>query len=310
MKQAKFYEGKSLTGVLFLLFIFVSCTNHSNYKNTVSEILIDSIEGNKINDVVSEAKPIVDSIDIDSTAISNIKFCISQIEFNNRKKAFLNAHPNLGNLKIASINGYFYNDSLAGIEIISVRQDAFRNNSKDFVGWEDLFKQKYRGRYDFNTNGYDTSVKNIFVTDVSPKNTPSNDFKELLEKRYSKLSYKTHLPDIKFSGNVEGMMYIGQAFENVKSSRGQQLHERMNREIAEAHGDYFSPTTSIYQKYYDQIRDEANRNIEAHNNSIMNSPSWSIIRIIFKPLKKKYYDDIEKDKKQKKEHNLKDVGII
>lgn len=296
---------RSFLYLSIILLTLVSCKN-TYTNNTADEIEVDTI----YIDEYTEPSPKVDSVDIDSTAISNIKFCISINEFNSRKKTFLNTHPNLGNLKIASINGFFYNDSLAGIEIISVQQNAFRNNSNDFVGWEDLFKEKYRGRYDFVTSGYETSVKNIFVTDFSSQNTPSKTLKELMERKYPRLSYKANLPDIKFSDNVEGMMYTGLAFDNVKSSRGQQLYERMNREIAEVHDDYFSPTTPIYQRYYDQIREEANRNIEAHNNRIKDSPSWSIVRIIFKPLKDKYYEDIEENKKQQKTEHLKDTDII
>lgn len=292
--------------IIILIFVLVSCKN-SDTNNTTIETVPDTIV---IEEEYQNPSPQVDSVDIDSTAISNIKFCISPNEFNNRKKTFLNSHPNLGNLKIASINGFFYNDSLAGIEVISVQQNAFRNNSNDFVGWEDLFRKKYRGRYDFETSGYETSVKSIFVTDFSSQNSSSKTFKELIERKYPKLSYKSHLPDITFRDDVEGMMYIGSAFDNVKSSRGRQLYERMNREIADVHGDYFSPTTPIYQRYYEQIRDEANRNIDAHNNSVKNSPSWSIVRILFKPLKNKYYNDIEKRKKHEKSEHFKDTEII
>ena len=296
---------RSFLYLLIILLTIVSCKN-TYTNNTADEIEVETI----YIDEYTEPSSRLDSVDSDSTAISDIKFCISTNEFNSRKKTFLSTHPNLGTLKIASINGFFYNDSLAGIEIISVQQNAFRNNSNDFVGWEDLFKEKYRERYDFVTREYETYVKNIFVTDFSSQSTPSKTLKELMEKEYSILSYKAALPDIKFSDNVEGMMYTGFAFDNVKSSRGQQLYERMNREIAEVHDDYFSPTTPIYQRYYDQIREEANKNIQAHNNRIKDSPSWSIVRIIFKPLKDKYYEGIEENKKLQKSEHLKDTNII
>lgn len=168
---------RSFLFLSIILLTIVSCKN-TYTNNTADEIEVDTI----YIDEYTEPSSRVDSVDIDSTAISNIKFCISINEFNSRKKTFLNTHPNLGTLKIASINGFFYNDSLAGIEIISVQQNAFRNNSNDFVGWEDLFKEKYRGRYDFVTREYETYVKNIFVTDFSSQSTPSKTFKELMEK--------------------------------------------------------------------------------------------------------------------------------
>lgn len=296
--------------ILYLLFVFlalVSCNTNPNKTANAPASVPDTIVIEGDNQGPSSQ---IDSVDTDSTAISNIKFCISSNEFNNRKKTFLNKHPNLGHFKIAAINGFFYNDSLVGIEIISAQQNAFRNTSNDFVGWEDLFKEKYRERYDPLTGGYETSVKIIFVTDFCSQHKSSNTLNELMDREYPILTYKAHLPNIKFKDNVQGMLYASLAFENVKSSRGQRLYERMNRELADVHGDYLSPTTPIYQRYYEEIRDEANRNIETYNNSIKDSPSWSIIRIIFKPFKNKYYEDIEKNREQNDLENFKDVDII
>lgn len=199
---------------------------------------------------------------------------------------------------------------MAGIEIISVQQNAFRNQSNEFIGWEDLIKKKYHGKYDFRTREYETSVKNIYVTDVSSQNNPSSDIKELFARKYQRLYFKRHLPDITFSNNVEGMMYTGEAFNSTTSKRAAQLYERMNREISDNTGNYYSSTTTIYQIYYEKIRNEANANIETHNNHIKNNPSWSIIRIVFKPLRDQYYNQIEQSKKHSKSEALKDADLI
>lgn len=94
---------RSILYIIFLDFVLVSCKN-SYTNNTTNVTIPDTVV---IEEEYHELSPQVDSVDIDSTAISNIKFCISHDEFYNRKKTFLNSHPNLGNLKIASINGFF-----------------------------------------------------------------------------------------------------------------------------------------------------------------------------------------------------------
>lgn len=334
---------RSIIFIFFVVLVLSSCKSSRNWD--MSEVP-DSIPVEIVEvEVECESQwtaSQIDSLRTDMTAIADIKFGMSQFEFNKKSKSFLSTHPKLGNLKIASFRGYFYKDSLAGIEIISVQQDAIRNSPNSFYGWEDLIKQKYGSygcepsvfgvhanknnvvsasakQYSFQrskeiseyiSSGYETPMKIIFVTDFSAENHPVKDLRALFENGFSKIRYKTYLPDITFKNEFEGWMYTSEAFESIKSKNGMQLYDRMNREIEDTREDRLSPKVRIYQKYYDQIREEANINILSHNRKVKDSNTYSIIRIIFKPHREMYYQDLEDQDEQQKLQNIKDLELI
>ena len=302
---------------LFLIgfvFVYTIHTEKSHSMNYTKHEPINSIDHTKNfslqdNETQTYSTKVNDSENrityIDSIAIGDIKFCISEIKFNRLKKTFLNAHPTLGGLKIYSFKGFFYNGQLAAIELISVKQSIFANNSyyRDDNGWKNLVSKKYNGLYHSNTESYETNSKSIFVTDICATSSSANNYSELLNRKYETLHRCSYSPNILFKDNIEAMMYTGYAFELTTSSRSEKLKEEMEMEIAEARGNSITPTAPIYQRYYSLIRDEANHNAKSHNDKIKNAPSYSVIRIIFKPLKDVYDYDIEiKNSLQKLEY--------
>lgn len=238
----------------------------------------------------------VDTFDIDSTAIADIVFGISIKEFNSKKEAFLVDHPIIGDLRIQYLNGFFYNGQLAGIEIISEKQDIFKTGEYS-RGWKTLYDKKY-------LNHYETSVKSIRVTDVCKSPIPSKSFDELVNDQFEELSYKSYYP-LEFDNFFQALIQIDNAFKEINKAKSKELYRKMLDEISEvslySNNDILVPSPhQIRMRYYRMIRNEANDNVQKQNEIIRNSPSWSVVRIIYKPLGKRYKNE-EKEKEKIKQ---------
>lgn len=292
------------------MFIFIlgckSRDENSDQEPRVS-VNMSSKEERKVNNVFSEST-LTTTNDYDSIAIGDIKFGITQSDFNIKKNDFLKNHPTLNGIPISNFKGFFYNGQLAAIEIISHKHSIFRNHEAHY--WSDLYAKKYPQHYNGCLNGYESTYKLIDVTDISPKLAPSNNFKEVINREYEQLFFQNLLPDKEFESNVDAWMYVDLAFENINTQRAEKLKKQMDKEIATKRNDPFHPSITIYQYYYNLIRDDANKNIQLHNDKLKDAPSWSIIRIIFKPLLNQYTLDVRNTKMQKEQELHKDVDLI
>ena len=100
-----------------------------------------------------------DSLNKDTTAIGNIHLNITREEFESQRRIFMEETPELGGLKIKSVNGLFYNDRLAAVQIISQQQD-FHKKGGIANGWYMMYYEKY---------GKAPKVYDVIISDGSRK---------------------------------------------------------------------------------------------------------------------------------------------
>ena len=102
---------------------------------------------------VEEVIKLGDSQNNDSTAIGNICLNVTREEFEKQRKTFINETPKLGELKIKSVSGLFYNDRLAAVQIISQQQD-YHKKGTSIDGWSMMYYEKYGIQHISNRNKF------------------------------------------------------------------------------------------------------------------------------------------------------------
>ena len=315
-----------------LMYLATSCGN-SNKKYSTAEYtneVIDSVVSNKVE--TRQEK----SSSIDYTAIGNIHMNTDEFQFQEEKDIFLNEHHVLGGLTIQSLEGFFYDNRLAAIEIISDQQEIHRKlleNEINEDGWYPMYHSKYqaadirdkirpfslddyaRGR----ANGLSVFKNNQFlieVSDVCDSPEGHNSFEDIINSP-KKQCYGHNLMPLRKknnANNVEKAVSIYSLLEELPKERAKRILNQYNFERDNINTDNLMyeivSKNSIDEKYLNILIPE----VQAHRNKLLNlhknDPSWSFIIIYYKPLLQKYYQDQEKIKEKKKQEKNKELDII
>lgn len=311
-----------LTIFVLLYIVLVSCGNQ--------QVKSSSEEQNVIGDTVigiTVQKEPDNKSSIDYTAIGNIHMDIDDLQFEQEKESFLKDHHELGGLAIKCINGFFYNNRLAAIEIISEQQEIHRrimNGITNNEGWLPLYVSKYGISNVRKTSKYlsygrlSLFEKNNFIIEVSDLcNSPKrHDSFEDIVICPPKQCYGHDFNSLKFdrSNNISRILSVNSLIDELPKDRAdflkQQYNNDRNRIVSDNPMERISLESAIDQKYFNLILPE----VQAHRDRLMNihrnDPSWSIIIIYYKPLLEKYYHDTEMKKEQKNQERKSELEII
>lgn len=271
----------------------------------------------------------------DSSAIGCIHFNVIKEVFEVQKKQFLSENSMLHNYKIQSVNGFYYDDRLAVVQIISYPQDAHKKSyDQGFYtspndGWERLYSLKYtnnnqsyplksvkeieaeeRAKRPFD---YKTQHKGIKVTDFAISGRPQKSIEEVMEKNIEKTYRKTELfPNVKITSWIEGVIMVNNAISYLPGKRQRKISERFENALTHASSGsnpLFNPKTDVCDRIYHEILREANAMIQQDNDRQIlkhkNDPSYSIITIYYLPAYDKYMQD--KSDKQNQEEMRKNL---
>lgn len=245
---------------------------------------------------------------MDTVAIGNIHLNTTKDIFEQEKRQFLTETQTLGELRIKSVNGFFYEDRLAAIQIISYPQTAHKEGNAIYGinGWEYMYYQKYGDNYSRGSGKFQfvKGRKGIKVTDFCGSDRPFSSFEELMEKPL-KACYQDEalFPDVKMDGDVDGMLRVSDVLLVLPKSRANYYQQQLNDALSRRdRSNPFDISTLIYQRIYDAARLEANQIIQQRNevnsNKHKNDPSWSVIIIGYIPACDKYRN--EKNREQQK----------
>ncbi len=260
---------------------------------------------------IVEDEPLEDNSKVgsnDSTAIANIHFNTTKDVFEQEKRIFLLETKQLGNLVIKSVNGFFYNDRLSALQIIS---NGRRGKIDYKSGWADLYREKYESDIaDFLTFGCTVGCKRIYVSDWCSSCNPYTSFEDLIDKPVPHFKEKentiSEFQPIDFSSM--DMIHALSTAQRIEKYLSKSSLRRYTDLITSRDDEY---NTGI-QKAYNHYRQEANaeirrRNsvIDKHNEQIevrnKNALSYSIILIVYKPAEKEY--EAYKNNKESEQSN-------
>lgn len=308
--------------ILYLIggLIVVSLSSCNKNKNTPPQHINISDINNKQE--ISESDRIANErqrqyeIDyMDTTAIGNIHLNTTKDVFEQEKRQFLAETPSLGELRIKSVTGFFYDNRLSAVQIISYPQTAHKEGKAIYgtSGWEYMYYQKYGNKYSSNRGRFQfvKGRKGMRVTDFCASDRPYNSFKELMEQPL-KACYQDEalFPAVRMEGNVDGMMRVADVLQKLPGSRANYYQQQLNDALSSRdRNNPFDISTPIYQRIYDAARVEANQIIQQRNevnsNKHKNDPSWSVIIIGFIPACDKYNEEkrLEKERKQQEKQN-------
>lgn len=311
------------------LVISIGCGNMNKqsstetyYTSEINDTIIDSV----VN-VEPETEP-----SIDQTAIGNIHMNIEESQFESEKELFLNEHPKLGGLTIRSIKGFFYDNRLAAIEIISDQQDIHSkiiNHDMGYdYGWQPLYYSKYKliehrekiQYFSFEKAAERLSIYNnnqflIEVSDVCSSPKGHNSFKDIINSP-KKQCYGHNFTPLQFdqSNNIARLLSVNVLIDELPKERAEHIKSQYNLERSSINTDNpmvkISSESAIDKKYYysllPEVQAQRDRLLRLHRND----PSWSFIIIYYKPLLEKYNQDQEKLKEQRNLEKNQELDII
>lgn len=297
------------TIIVNILVVMFSCGRYS--PPIIISSMSDTIESEpKINmsDSIAEERRKQQELDyMDTTAIGNIHLNTTKGTFEEEKRVFLNESKSLGPLRIKSLTGFFYEDRLAGIEIISFPQTAHKDGHEFpwTYGWDFMYRKKYGTQYSVSSSyfQYVKGRKGIRVTDYGASDLPYSSFKEFLEVPLS-LCYRDEPLFPVFNKYADAEMQIDRVLRTLPISSVKRFTQRMI-DASIKYRDFSSGGTidasSIIRKHveleqiYNDARNEANQIIEHRNelnsNKHKNDPTWSIIIIGYIPAIEKYKEE-------------------
>ena len=113
---------KKIVIVLSIAIITLTVMSCTQNKQQVASIQSTHPES-KSGKVKGDNKKICDNQNKDSMAIGNICLNVTKEEFESQRNIFMRETPELGGLKIKSVNGLFYDDRLAAVQIVSQQQE-------------------------------------------------------------------------------------------------------------------------------------------------------------------------------------------
>lgn len=240
----------------------------------------------------------------DSTAIGNICLNVTKEEFESQRNIFMRETPELGGLKIKSVNGLFYDDRLAAVQIVSQQQEYHKKGGIATDGWFIMYYEKYGNqhksyRYKFD---FEMGKKAIVVTDLSASDKPFSSFDQFMDTPL-KRCYKD---DTLYSNRSNRASLWWAELKYLPKTRRIYYEKRLKEEKDkyESELNYHYAMAEMY--IYEEMRNEINAIIEK-NNAInsekhKNDPSWSVIIIAYLPLCDKYDNDkrIKENEKKRK----------
>lgn len=260
---------------------------------------------------IVEANPVGDNSLVysnDSTAIANIHFNTTKEVFEQEKRIFLAETKQLGNLAIKSVNGFFYNNRLSALQIIS----NGRKGKIDYdSGWADLYREKYESDIaDFYTFGCTVGCKRIYVSDWCNSCNPFTSFEDLIDKPVPHFketeSTISEFQPIDFSSM--GMVQALTTAQRIEKYLSRSSRRRYQGLITARDDQYNTGIQKAYNHYRQEanaeirrrnaVTDKHNEQIEAKNKSAL---SYSMVLIIFEPAEKEY--EAYKNRKENEQYN-------
>lgn len=236
----------------------------------------------------------------DSTAIGNICLNVTKEEFENQKIIFMKETPELGGLKIKSVNGLFYDNRLAAIQIISQQQD-FHKKGGIANGWYMMYYEKYGKQHKSNKYRFDfeKGLKAIAITDLSATDKPYSSFEQFMDNPFITCYINKKLyseDDIKTTLGLYVFMNIlpksRQKYYKSKINELEERHRKVNPDIADV--GYLMSEREICEEARKEINGIIERNNEINTEKHKNDPSWSVIVVAYLPLCDKYSNYIRK----------------
>lgn len=248
--------------------------------------------------VKEQNKTISNSQNQDCTAIGNIYLNITREEFESQRKIFMKETPELGGLKINSVNGLFYDDRLAAVQIISQQQDYHKKGGIAIDGWYLLYHEKYGNQHKSNRYKFDfeKGMKAIAVTDLSASDKPFSSFEHFMdnplkecytnEKLFSE-DYRNSLLNI--IALMNKLPKSRKKYYDKKIEEVEEQHRKANPELPDY--SYIMSLNSIYEEARKEVNAIIERNNEINSEKHKNDPSWSVIIVAYLPLCDKYDND-------------------
>ena len=239
----------------------------------------------------------------DSTAIGNICLNVTKEEFENQKKIFMKETPELGGLKIKSVNGLFYDNRLAAIQIISQQQD-FHKKGGIAIGWYMMYYEKYGKQHESNKYRFDfeKGLKAIAITDLSATDKPYSSFEQFMDNPFITCYKNKRLySEENINSTLSLFIYMNilpksrQKYYNNKINELEERHRRAKSGILDVR--YIMSEREICEEARKEINGIIERNNEINTEKHKNDPSWSVIIVAYLPLCDKYNND-----KRKKEN--------
>ena len=306
---------KIILGIFAVLIIFYGCrNNHKNFHSEKSDATVNT---------EITYNPTKDS-SIDQTAIGNIHMNTDILDFEKEKEEFLCAHSELGGLKIKSIEGFYYDERLAAIEIFSEQQDFhtrdISGNSLYGEGWLNMYVSKYYNPQESEKRVYGGTMsefKNeqflIIVSDFCESPYGHNSFEDIIESP-KRECYGHDLCALKMddSSNILRMLSVIDVINELPKERADYLKSQFEFEVnrvRSAMNDNIGNNMAIIgaesriaKKYFSLASSEVQAQRERLLKKHKDDPSWSYILILYRPLLEKY----SKDKKVIEEKNMRE----
>ena len=310
---------KSFTCAVFfgILLFFVACNQNKPKPAPHIEPIHYESEAERIR---KHNQSVMDSLNQDTTAIGNIHLNTTKEEFEAERKIFMEETPELGGLKIKSVNGLFYKDRLAAVQIISQQQNAHRKGMAFNEGWYYLYYQKYGSSYNHSRSRftYERGRKGIVITDVCASDKPFSSFEEFMENPLSTCYSNQSL--FNFRGQMdkfEAITSVSDVLRYLPKSRQNYYNQMINDDRGKRSNstDMFTRGSYvIYEQVYEKARHEANAIIERQNEinsrKHKNDPSWSVVIIAFKPLCNQYNNEARQAAEKARKEKERDLDKI
>lgn len=318
MKRISFFISVSI------LIIALSCKNENRKSTTEYQIeVVDSVANNEMN---AEQE----SNSNDDTAIGNIHMNIDESQFELEKEDFLNNHYKFGGLTVKSLKGFFYNNRLAAIEIISDQQDIHRKQLEYDInedGWYPMYKSKYKPAgfkdrihpFSFDNQSmlpiFEKNHCLIEVSDLCDSPKGHNSFEDIINSP-KRLCYGHNLMPLELdeSNNIMRAASVMGLINELPKERANNIMKQYDLEKKSINTDNLilkiASESALDKKYFNALLPE----VQAHRDKLLNlhknDPSWSFIIIYYKPLLEKYKQDQEKLEERRNQEKNRELDII
>ena len=319
-----------LLGAYVVLICSYGCRN--DYKRSNSENSNDNIHTEVTKNPTKDSS-------IDQTAIGNIHMNTDILEFESEKEEFLCAHPELGGLKIESIEGFYYDERLAAIEIFSEQQDFhtrdINGNSFYGEGWLNMYVSKYYNPQEMYHNpqesekriygGTMSEFKNgqflIIVSDLCESPYGHKSFEEIIESPMRRC-YGHDLRPMKMdnSSNILRMISVIDVINELPKERADYLRNQFESEVNRVRSGMnddpgnnmaiISAESRIAKNYFSLASSEVQAQRERLLKKHKDDPSWSYILILYRPLLEKYRKDIKAIEDKNMREKEKELDVI
>lgn len=273
--------------------IVMACTQK---KQQVASIQLTQ-QISKAERVKEHNKKTSDNQNKNCKAIGNICLNVTREEFESQRIIFMKETPKLGELKIKSVNGLFYDDRLAAVQIISQQQD-YHKKGTSIDGWYMMYYEKYGNQHKSNKYRFDfeKGVKAIAITDLSASDKPFSSFEQFMDNSFNTCYENKRLyseNDINSIASILFFMYKSpksrQKYYNKKINEIEERHRKTNTEFLDV--GYIMSEKELCEEVRKEINDIIERNNEINTEKHKNDPSWSVIIVAYLPLCDKYDND-------------------